>query len=162
MLCNTAKEFKSRAAKAIWDFHGVYASSRHIPGVRFAGVSHPGLIGTAPSQELLDTWNTREGALIAKHPGAVPAVAFPPEPVGAYVGQDLPDDVRAKVYKEGARTIPGREHGGNCDVSCICATFGRVCANGYVVGGSDADQESVGRVSVLLPGLRQGRQLVGW
>ena len=30
------------AAKAIWDFHGVYCSSRHIPGVRFAGIIHPG------------------------------------------------------------------------------------------------------------------------
>ncbi len=121
MLTNSvrlpAKEFKSRAAKAIWDFHGVYASSRHIPGVRFAGVSHPGLIGTAPSQELLDTWNAREGVLIAQHAGAVPPVAYPPEQKGAYVGQDLPDEVRAKVYREGARTIPGREHGGNCDVS---------------------------------------------
>ena len=79
-------------------------------------MSHPGLIGTAPSAELLATWNKREGELIAKHPGAVPPVAFPPEPKGAYVGQDLPDDVRKKIAAEGARTIPGREHGGNCDI----------------------------------------------
>lgn len=85
--------------------------------MRFAGVSHPGLIGTAPSQELLDTWNAREAVLIAQHASAVPPVAYPPESGGAYVGQDLPDDVRAKVYREGARTVPGREHGGNCDVS---------------------------------------------
>ncbi|KAI0706422.1 Acetamidase/Formamidase [Earliella scabrosa] len=111
-----AEKFKSRAAKAIWDFKGVYATSRHIPGVKFAGVSHPGLIGTAPSAELLATWNKREGELIAKHPGAVPPVAFPPEPKGAHIGQDLPDDVRKKIAAEGARTIPGREHGGNCDV----------------------------------------------
>ena len=115
-----AKEFKSRAAKAIWDFEGVYATSRHIPGVRFAGVSHPGLIGTAPSTELLATWNKREGELIAKNEGRVPAVAFPPEPIGAYVGQDLPEEVRAKIAKEGARTVPGREHGGNCDVRDSC------------------------------------------
>ena len=72
--------------------------------------------GTAPSQELLDTWNTRERGLIAEHPGAVPPVAFAPEPVGAYVGQYLSNDVKDKVANEGARTIPGREHGGNCDV----------------------------------------------
>ena len=100
-------------------FPGVYATSRHIPGVRFAGVSHPGLIGTAPSAELLATWNKREGELIAAHTNALPAVAFPPEPKGAYVGQDLPDKVRQKIAKEGARTVPGREHGGNCDVSCL-------------------------------------------
>ncbi|KAK1232528.1 hypothetical protein PQX77_004336 [Marasmius sp. AFHP31] len=112
-----AREFNSRAAKAIWDFHGIYATSRHIPGVRFAGVSHPGLIGTAPSTELLATWNKREGDLISVHPNAVPPVAFPPEPKGAYVGQDLDLEVMKKVANEGARTVPGREHGGNCDVS---------------------------------------------
>jgi formamidase len=74
--------------------------------------------GTAPSQELLDTWNARECGLIAEHAGAVPPVAFAPEPIGAYVGQDLSNDVRDKIAREGARTIPGREHGGNCDV-CV-------------------------------------------
>ncbi|EED86045.1 predicted protein [Postia placenta Mad-698-R] len=111
-----AREFKSKAAKAIWDFKGVYATSRHIPGVRFAGVTHPGLIGTAPSPELLATWNQREGELVAANPNAVPPVALLPVSTGAYVGQDLPDDVRAKIYREGARTVPGREHGGNCDI----------------------------------------------
>ncbi|KZS92014.1 Acetamidase/Formamidase [Sistotremastrum niveocremeum HHB9708] len=111
-----AKEFQSRACKAIWDFEGIYATSRHIPGVRFAGVSHPGLIGTAPSTELLAQWNKREGELIADHPGAVPAVAFPPDPQGAYLGQDVSDEIREKFAREGARTIPGREHGGNCDI----------------------------------------------
>ena len=38
----------------------MYAKSRHIPGVRFAGLIHPGLIGTAPSAELLEMWNERE------------------------------------------------------------------------------------------------------
>ncbi|KAF8589880.1 Acetamidase Formamidase [Ramaria rubella] len=111
-----AHEFDSKACKAIWDFHGIYASSRHIPGVRFAGVSHPGLIGTAPSQELLNTWNERECGLIAQHANAIPAVALAPEPKGAHIGQDLSKEVREKIEKEGARTIPGREHGGNCDI----------------------------------------------
>lgn len=97
---------------------GIYATSRHIPGVRFAGVSHPGLIGTAPSAELLATWNKREGELIAIHATSVPPVAFPPEPKGAYVGSrsSLSGDLFEKIAKEGARTVPGREHGGNCDV----------------------------------------------
>lgn len=111
-----ANEFDSKAAKAVWDFEGIYATSRHIPGVRFAGIPHPGLIGTMPSQELLDTWNKREGGLIAENEGCCPEVALPPTAKGAYVGQDLPDNVREKVYSEGARTIPGREHGGNVDI----------------------------------------------
>ena len=38
------------AAKAIWELNGIFATSRHIPGVKFAGLIHPGLIGTAPSK----------------------------------------------------------------------------------------------------------------
>lgn len=41
------------AAKSIWDFEGIYTTSRHVPGVKFAGLIHPGLIGVAPSMELL-------------------------------------------------------------------------------------------------------------
>ena len=29
------------AQKSIWDFHGMYTSSRHVPGVQFAGLIHP-------------------------------------------------------------------------------------------------------------------------
>lgn len=43
-------------------------------------------------------------------------VAQPPEPQNAHAGS-ASDEVKAKVGKEGARTIPGRpEHGGNCDI----------------------------------------------
>lgn len=111
-----ATEFNTKASKAIWDLEGVYATSRHIPGVRFAGIPHPGIIGTAPSQELLDEWNRREQGLIDANPGASPAVALPPEPKGAYVGQNLEDSVLDKIKREGSRTVPGREHGGNCDI----------------------------------------------
>ena len=48
------------AYKAIWDFHGQDATSRHIPGVRYTGITHPGLFGTAPSADLLARWNRRE------------------------------------------------------------------------------------------------------
>ena len=52
------------AYKAIWDFHGQDATSRHVPGVRYTGITHPGLFGTAPSADLLAEWNRREQALI--------------------------------------------------------------------------------------------------
>ena len=40
------------AYKVIWDFRGQTATSRHIPGVAFARIVHPGLMGTAPSPDL--------------------------------------------------------------------------------------------------------------
>src|SRR6188472_4181823 len=66
------------AYKAIWDFHGQQATSRHIPGVRFTGITHTGLFGNAPSAELLGRWNARERALIAIDRGRVPPLALPP------------------------------------------------------------------------------------
>lgn len=33
------------ARKSIWGFKGINTWSRHIPGVEFAGIMHPGLIG---------------------------------------------------------------------------------------------------------------------
>ena len=66
------------AKKVIWDLQGINAVSRHIKNVKFAGLSHPGLIGCAPSAELLAMWNTREAELIATNPNRVPPLAAPP------------------------------------------------------------------------------------
>ncbi|MCL6561692.1 MAG: acetamidase/formamidase family protein [Firmicutes bacterium] len=103
------------AYKAVWDFHGIYATSRHIPGVRFAGLSHPGLMGCAPSYELLAKWNARERALIATSPARVPPLALPPLADNALLGT-LKGYKRELVAQEAARTIPPREHGGNVDI----------------------------------------------
>lgn len=103
------------AAKAVWDFHGIYATSRHIPGVRFAGISHPGLIGCAPSHELLAEWNRRERQLIAQDPERVPPLALPPLAENALLGT-LTGARWDQVAGEAARTIPPREHGGNVDI----------------------------------------------
>ncbi len=40
-------------------------------GVRFPGIIHPGLIGTAPSAELLAIWNEREKGLVDAGPDAL-------------------------------------------------------------------------------------------
>ena len=48
------------AYKAIWDFRGQECTSRHVPGVRYTGITHPGLFGTAPSPDMLARWNARE------------------------------------------------------------------------------------------------------
>jgi formamidase len=103
------------ALKAIWDFHGITATSRHLPGVSFTGIVHPGLMGTAPSANLLATWNAREAALIATDPDRVPPLALPPLPQSAILG-GLSDDAFAAAAAEAARTAPPRENGGNQDI----------------------------------------------
>jgi formamidase len=103
------------AYKAVWDFHGQTATSRHLPGVSFVGIAHPGLMGTAPSAELLARWNGREGDLIATDPSAVPPLALPPEPHNALLGS-LSGAEFDRVAAEAARTAPPRENGGNQDI----------------------------------------------
>lgn len=92
-------------AKAIWDFEGIFCSSRHIPHVRFAGLIHPGILGCAPSAEVLAEWNRREGELVTTHAHLDRVVAKPPEPVNVHAGS-AGGDIKAKVGREGARTIP--------------------------------------------------------
>lgn len=103
------------AYKAVWDFTGQVATSRHIPEVAFEGLIHPGLMGTAPSADLLATWNSREGALIASDPQRVPPLALPPQPKDAVLGGVSPSDFE-RVAGEAARTAPPRENGGNQDI----------------------------------------------
>ncbi len=103
------------ARKACWDFHGIYASSRHIPRVQFAGIMHPGLIGCLPSAELLAKWNQREQALVATDPQRVPPLAALPYADTALMGRMKPAEAK-EAAKTGARTVPPREHGGNCDI----------------------------------------------
>ncbi|HEY4631492.1 MAG TPA: acetamidase/formamidase family protein, partial [Blastococcus sp.] len=103
------------AYKAIWDFRGQTATSRHVPGVSYTGIIHPGLMGTAPSADLLATWNRREGALIATDPDRVPPLALPPLPQDAILGSLSGADFD-RVAAEAARTAPPRENGGNQDI----------------------------------------------
>ena len=103
------------ARKACWNFSGIYANSRHIPGVEFAGIMHPGLIGCLPSKELLSTWNTREAALFKTNPERVPPLAALPYAETAHLGR-LTGSAASSAALEAARTVPPREHGGNCDI----------------------------------------------
>lgn len=65
---------------------------------------------------MLATWNKREAELISSCSHMARTVALPPNPQSVHVGSGG-DDIKEKVGKEGARTIPGRpEHGGNCDI----------------------------------------------
>mmetsp|Transcript_17104 Transcript_17104/g.19788 ORF Transcript_17104/g.19788 Transcript_17104/m.19788 type:complete len:472 (-) Transcript_17104:170-1585(-) len=131
------------ATKAIWDIEGIYCTSRHIPGVRFPGLIHPGLIGTAPNKKLLSIWNERESKLCSELGTpeektlcgclATRPLACLPEAKGAMLGKlghflDMSgkDETWDKIASEGARTVPGRENGGNCDIKNLsrgCAVY---------------------------------------
>src|ERR1700736_3445482 len=104
-----------QARKACWDFHGIYCTSRHVPGVRWAGIVHPGLIGCLPSRELLERANKREAELIATNPDRVPPLAAPPSGETALLGQMTGKGAQS-AGGEAWRTVPPREHGGNCDI----------------------------------------------
>ncbi|SDW11425.1 formamidase [Alicyclobacillus hesperidum] len=108
-------DYFPEAAKSIWDFQGIYAVSRHVPGVRIPSLIHPGLIGVAPSAELLDRWNARERALVATDPHRIPSLANLPDPKSAVLGT-LRGYEFDRIAKEAARTVPPRENGGNCDI----------------------------------------------
>ncbi|CDK27473.1 unnamed protein product [Kuraishia capsulata CBS 1993] len=110
-------KFYPKAAKAVFDFEGIHCSSRHLPGVRFAGLIHPGIIGTAPSAEVLEEWNSREKQVVLDNPHSEFIVANPPCIENTFAGSLADSDIAKKVAAEGARTIPGRpENGGNCDI----------------------------------------------
>ncbi|MBN9671953.1 formamidase [Roseibium aggregatum] len=103
------------AQKSIWDIEGMFTRSRHVPGVSYAGLIHPGLIGCLPDRKMLDMWNDREKSLFDTDPDRVPALAALPNTQSAHMGQ-LKGEARDAAAAEGARTVPPREHGGNCDI----------------------------------------------
>ena len=110
-------DYFPKTDKAVWEFDGIYCTSRRISGVRFAGIPHPGVIGCAPSSDLLAEWNRREAELVATEPDRVPALALPPEPRNAVLGSVRPGTPDYdRLAREAARTIPPREHGGNLDI----------------------------------------------
>lgn len=103
------------AQKSIWNINGMFTKSRHVPGVEYAGLIHPGLIGCLPSGPMLEEWNTREKALFDSDPGRTPPLATLPYAETAHMGK-LTGEGKARAAAEGARTVPPREHGGNCDI----------------------------------------------
>ncbi len=114
--------FYPEAAKAVFDFEGIHATSRHLPHVKFTGMIHPGIIGTAPNAEVLAEWMKRETELVnifatssdPEEKDVIPALL--PIEQSAWSGS-ADEKLSAKIAKEGARTIPGRpENGGNCDI----------------------------------------------
>lgn len=92
-----------------WQIEAGFATSNDLPGVRIPGAPFMGVIGLAPSEELLRVTTEREAALQARG-GAV----LGPDPLGA-----VPADER--LAARGLRTVPPRETGGNLDIKQLAA-----------------------------------------
>ena len=94
---------------ARWEIADDRASSPDLPGIRIPGRPFMGIMGVAPSRNLLSQISMRERELAAG--GADVAL---PEPGGA-----VPED--AAIASEALRTKPPRENGGNLDVKDMVA-----------------------------------------
>ncbi len=94
---------------ARWEIAGDWATSPDLPGIRIPGRPFMGILGVAPSRDLLSRISARERDLAAG--GADVAL---PEPRGA-----VPED--AAIAGEALRTKPPRENGGNLDVKGMVA-----------------------------------------
>jgi formamidase len=87
-----------------WEIEDGWATSPDLPGVRIPGAPFMGTMGVAPSRDLLQRITARERELADRGED----VALP-EPRGA-----VPEDDR--IAREGLRTKPPRENGGNLDI----------------------------------------------
>ncbi len=92
-----------------WEMSGGFASSEDLPGVKIPGAPFMGVMGVAPSHDLLARINAREADLLSRG-GAVltpdPAAAVPSDPT-----------IAAKAF----RTIAPHETGGNIDIKQLTA-----------------------------------------
>lgn len=92
-----------------WDIANGFATSDDLPGVRVPGAPFMGVIGTAPSHELLETINRREAGLSERG--------------GAVLLPDVTDAVpqTASIASKAIRTIAPHETGGNVDIKQLTA-----------------------------------------
>jgi formamidase len=94
---------------ARWELADGWATSPDLPGLRIPGRPFMGILGVAPSRDLLERISARERELAADGADVVL-----PEPRGAVPADDV-------IATEGLRTKPPRENGGNIDVKQIVA-----------------------------------------
>ena len=89
-----------------WEISGGKARSEQLPGVAVPGDPFAGVVGVAPSHELMDEIARREQALAD---------------AGAPVADRLPETAIPAAASAGLRTIPPREIGGNLDIRQLVA-----------------------------------------
>jgi len=89
-----------------WELADGVARSAELPGVAVPEATFAGVLGVAPSHELMEELRRREEGLRAR---------------GQPVAEPLPESARPPAAAGGLRTIPPRELGGNLDVRGLVA-----------------------------------------
>lgn len=84
-----------------WELQDGLARSHELPGVAVPADVFAGVIGVAPSHELMEEFRRREQEIAAR---------------GGPVADPLPERAQPPSAASGLRTIPPRETGGNIDV----------------------------------------------
>jgi formamidase len=84
-----------------WELDGTHARSGELPGVAVPACPHAGVVGVAPSAELMEAHRAREERIRA---------------AGGPVAEPMPETAFPPLAASGLRTIPPRETGGNLDL----------------------------------------------
>jgi formamidase len=92
-----------------WEMADGFARSKELPGAKIPGAPFMGVMGVAPSRELLQRIVAREAELVQRG-----GMAMPPDPAGALPAGGT---IAAAAY----RTIAPHENGGNMDIKQITA-----------------------------------------
>jgi formamidase len=89
-----------------WELDGTHARSPELPGIAVPACVHAGVIGVAPSHELMERQRAREERIRV---------------AGGPVADPLPETAVPALAAPGLRTIPPRETGGNLDIRRLVA-----------------------------------------
>ena len=89
-----------------WEIADGRARSEELPGVVVPGDPFAGVIGVAPSHELMESFRAREQAIAG---------------AGGPVADSMPERAIPPAAASGLRTIPPRETGGNMDIRQLVA-----------------------------------------
>ena len=92
-----------------WEMANGVARSADIPGVRIPGAPFMGIMGVAPSHELLGRITAREAELFARG-----GMGVPPDPTDAVPAHE-------PIASQALRTITPHETGGNMDIKQLVA-----------------------------------------
>ncbi len=90
----------------VWELDGGHARTPALPGIAIPAALFAGVLGVSPSRSSLERSRRREQELAAR---------------GGIVAADEADDAWPPEARDGLRTIPPRESGGNLDVRQLVA-----------------------------------------